>query len=61
MEDEEKIYTPTPSLVTIPNRTEEGAWYNTPEITMKYEQKNKYEKSDLTVVKIWKDTGLYSF
>ena len=60
VEDEEKIYTPTPSLVTIPNRTEEGAWYNTPEITVKYEQKDKYEKSDLTVVKIWKDTGLES-
>ncbi|MGN0332734.1 MAG: Cna B-type domain-containing protein [Lachnospiraceae bacterium] len=60
VEDEGKIYTPTPTLVTIPNRTEEGAWYNTPEITVKYEQKDKYDKSDMTVVKIWKDAGLES-
>ena len=58
IEDEEYIYTSSPSLVTIPNRTEEGVWYNTPEITVKESSVDKYEKNDITVVKIWKDAGL---
>lgn len=57
VKDEQYVYTPMPSLVTVPNRSEEGSWDYNVVIRPKYnkEEIQQDEKTDYTVIKIWKD------
>lgn len=57
VKDEQYVYTPMPSLVTVPNRSEDGTWNDQVVIRPKYNQEEiqQEEKTDYTVIKIWKD------
>lgn len=56
VQDEQYTYTPIPFLVTVPNRTESGAWNPDPVVEPKYE-KEEIRNVNRTVLKIWKDDG----
>lgn len=57
VKDEQYVYTPMPSLVTVPNRSEEGSWNYNVVIRPKYNKEETQQdgKTDYTVIKIWKD------
>ena len=56
--DEKYIYTPSPVLVTVPNRDADGAWDCHPVIVHnKLDKKEIGKKTSLEVVKVWKDSG----
>ncbi len=55
--DKQYLYTPMPTLVTLPNRMENGEWNSQVSISLKYNQEDIFQKKemDLKVIKIWKD------
>lgn len=57
--DDAYIYTPSPILVTVPNRDAEGNWDCHPVIehTKIGKEEVKGELTSYSVIKIWKDTG----
>ena len=58
-QDDQYLYTPSPILVTVPNRDEAGNWVCHPVIehTKIGKEDLHGDLSDYSVVKIWKDTG----
>lgn len=56
--DEEKIYTPNPTLITVPNRDVDGNWNSYVEVEhTKYAEEDVKEYTDLEVEKIWEDNN----
>ena len=56
--DSKYIYTPSPILITVPNRDAAGNWDSQVEIEHnKLEKQSIDKKTSLKVVKIWKDSG----
>lgn len=58
-QDEQKIYKPTPTLVTVPGRDAQGAWNL--QVVVEHDKAEVEEIPEATqeynVLKVWKDTG----
>lgn len=55
--DEKYVYTPSPVLITVPNRDALGRWNSQVEVEHnKLETESIDKKTSLKVVKVWKDT-----
>lgn len=55
--DEQYLYTPMPTLITLPNRMQNGEWDYHVKISLKYSQEEIFQEQeiDFDVIKIWKN------
>lgn len=55
--DDSFLYTPMPTLITLPNRTPDGEWNNHVSVSLKYEKEDIFQEQeiDFQVIKIWKN------